>query len=32
MPTMDDSNNTGLPTPDGKDTPAAMPAVVDRAT
>ena len=32
MPTRDDSSNMGLPTPDGNDTPAAMPAVVDRAT
>jgi predicted dithiol-disulfide oxidoreductase (DUF899 family) len=31
-PTKDDSNNIGLPTPDGNDTPAATPAVVDRAT
>ena len=32
MPTRDDSSNMGLPTPDGNATPAAMPAVVDRAT
>jgi Bacterial protein of unknown function (DUF899) len=32
MPTRDDSSNLGLPAPDGNDTLAAMPAVVDRAT
>jgi predicted dithiol-disulfide oxidoreductase (DUF899 family) len=32
MPRRDDSSNLGLPAPDGNDTPAAMPAVVDRAT